>query len=146
MKISKLVIHHSASKAATTKKADLERWHKERGFSQIGYHKVVEANGSIVNGRSESTQGAHAKGANMGTLGVCVVGDFETETPSPAQIKSLVTVLSEWCKTHKLNSTNIYGHYNVPGATTDTSCPGKNMKSQLSIVKQKITQNLKTGK
>jgi len=90
MKVSKLVVHHSA-----TKKADLERWYKERGFSQIGYHKVVEANGSIVNGRSESTQGAHAKGANMGTLGVCVVGDFETEIQSPAQIKSLVTVLSE---------------------------------------------------
>lgn len=146
MKIKKLVVHHSASKAATTKKADLERWHKERGFTQIGYHKVIEANGGIVDGRSESTQGAHAKGANMGSLGVCVVGDFETESPLQVQINALVKVLTAWCKTHKLNSTNIYGHYNVPGGTTDTSCPGKNMKSQLSIVKQKVTQNLKTGK
>lgn len=146
MKISKLVVHHSASKAATTKKADLERWHKERGFSQIGYHKVIEANGGIVEGRPELTQGAHAQGANMGSLGVCVVGNFETESPAQAQIASLVKVLTEWCKTHKLNSTKIYGHFNVPGGTTETSCPGKNLKSQLSIIKQKVTQNLKTGK
>ena len=51
MKITKLVVHHSASKAATTKKADLERWHKERGFREIGYHKVIEVNGNIVEDR-----------------------------------------------------------------------------------------------
>ncbi len=109
MKITKLVVHHSASKAATTKKADLERWHKERGFREIGYHKVIEVNGNIVDGRSESSQGAHAKGANMGSLGVCVVGDFESESPLQVQIKSLIKVLTEWCKSHKLNSTHIYG-------------------------------------
>ncbi len=62
MKTQKLVVHHSASNKATTKKIDIDKWHKERGFSQIGYHKVIEANGAIVNGRSEKIQGAHAKG------------------------------------------------------------------------------------
>lgn len=146
MKVTKLVVHHSDSKAATTKKSDIERWHKERGFSTIGYHKVIEGDGKVVDGRSESTQGAHAKGANFGSLGVCVAGAFETEMPSQKQINSLVTVLTDWCKAHKLNTTSIYGHYNVPGGTTDTTCPGKNMKTQLSIVKQKVAQKLKTGK
>jgi len=81
MKVHKLVVHHSASNKATTKKSDIAKWHKERGFSQIGYHKIIEGNGTIVNGRSENIQGAHAKGVNQGSLGVCVVGDFEKETP-----------------------------------------------------------------
>ena len=145
MNVTKLVVHHSDSKAATTKKSNIESWHKQRGFTQIGYHKVVEGDGKIVDGRPESSQGAHAKGANLETLGVCVVGEFETEMPSQKQIDSLVKVLTDWCKKYKLNSTSIYGHYNVPGGTTDTSCPGKNMKLKLSVVKQKVTQNLKKG-
>ena len=143
MKIQKLVVHHSASNSATTKKTDIEKWHKQRGFSQIGYHKVIEGNGNIVNGRSELIQGAHAKGANHASLGVCVVGNFETSAPSPIQVNALVTVLTDWCKTHKLSATSIYGHFNVPGGSTKTSCPGKNLKSQLTIIKQKVTLNLK---
>lgn len=143
MKIQKLVVHHSASNSATTKKTDIEKWHKQRGFSQIGYHKVIEGNGNIVNGRSETIQGAHTKGANHASLGVCVVGNFETSSPSATQINALVTVLTGWCKAHKLNATSIYGHFNVPGGSTKTNCPGKNLKSQLAIIKQKVTVNLK---
>ncbi len=143
MKVQKLVIHHSASNRATTKKADIARWHKERGFSQIGYHKIIEGNGAIVNGRSENIQGAHAKGANQGSLGVCVVGNFENEIPTQAQINGLISVLTTWCNAHSLNSKNIYGHFNVPGGSTTTSCPGKNLKSKLATIKPKVDQQLK---
>ncbi len=53
MIIKKLVVYHSASAKATTQKSDIDAWHKQRGFSQIGYHKVVESNGKSVSGRSE---------------------------------------------------------------------------------------------
>jgi len=143
MKIQKLVVHHSASNSVITKKSDIERWHKQRGFSQIGYHKVIEGNGNIVDGRPETTQGAHAKGANQSSLGVCVVGNFEKEIPSAAQVTALISVLTDWCKAHKLKTTNIYGHFNVLGGGTKTSCPGKNLISRLTIVKQKVALNLK---
>lgn len=143
MKVQKLVIHHSASDSATTKKSDIEKWHKQRGFTQIGYHKVIEGNGDIVDGRPDTTQGAHAKGANHSSLGVCVIGNFEKDTPSSKQINSLVSVLTTWCKTHKLKAANIYGHFDVPGGSTKTSCPGKNLKNQLVVIKQKVTENLK---
>lgn len=143
MKIKKLIIHHSASNGATTKKADIEKWHKQRGFSQIGYHKIIEGNGNVVNGRLEVIQGAHAKGANVGSLGVCVVGDFEKNMPSATQINALIVVLTDWCKHHKLNEANIYGHFNAPGGSTKTSCPGKNLKSQLPEIKRKVAANLK---
>jgi len=54
MLIQKIVVHHSASNSITTKKADIERWHRQRGFSQIGYHKVIEGSGSVINGRPET--------------------------------------------------------------------------------------------
>ena len=142
MIVKKLVMHHSASKKSTTTKSDIDEWHKQRGFSQIGYHKVVESNGKIVSGRSEKRQGAHAKGTNHNSLGVCVVGDFENETPSAAQIRSVVKVLVEWCKKYKLTSTDIYGHKNVPGATTKTSCPGEHLASLLPRIKRKVLANL----
>lgn len=142
MRVQKLVIHHSASKNTTTK-ADIEKWHKQRGFTQIGYHKVIEGNGDIVDGRPETTKGAHVKGANHSSLGVCVIGNFEDNSPTTAQINSLITVLTDWCNTHKLKAASIYGHFNVPGGSTETSCPGKNLKSQITLIKQKVTQKLK---
>lgn len=142
MKIDKLVVHHSASNSITTKKTDIERWHIQRGFSQIGYHKVIEKNGTIVSGRPETEQGAHAKGANNASLGVCVIGNLETEVPTAVQISSLISVLTEWCKSYNLNTTHIYGHFNVLGGSTKTSCPGKNLINQLPILKKKVASNI----
>ncbi|NOZ70078.1 MAG: N-acetylmuramoyl-L-alanine amidase [Deferribacteres bacterium] len=143
MKIQKLVVHHSATNSVTTKRADIERWHRQRGFSQIGYHKVIEGDGGIVDGRPETIQGAHARGANHASLGVCVVGNFETEVPSAPQIEALVDVLTGWCNTYKLDETCIYGHFNVPGGTTRTACPGRNLKNQLPAIKQKVAARLR---
>jgi N-acetylmuramoyl-L-alanine amidase len=142
MKVTKLVVHHSDSDKSKTTKSDIEKWHRQRGFSQIGYHKVIEGTGLINNGRPESIIGAHAKGANHNSLGVCVVGNFEKETPNPMQINSLVKVLTKWCKENKIDQTKIYGHFEVPGCMTVTQCPGKMMKLQMNSIKNKIKHNL----
>jgi N-acetylmuramoyl-L-alanine amidase len=83
MRVNKLVVHHSASLRATTTRDMIEEWHLQRGFKSIGYHKVIEADGAIKDGRSEEKMGAHALGANANSLGVCVVGNFEHEEPTP---------------------------------------------------------------
>lgn len=141
MNIKKLIVHHSASAKSTTK-SDIEKWHKERGFSEIGYHMVIGANGQKESGRSTSKMGAHAKGANSDSLGVCVTGNFETEQPDIKQVEALTDVLVDWCKTHNLKETNIYGHYNAPGGTTTTSCPGKNLKAKLNEIKLNVKEKI----
>lgn len=141
--IDKLVVHHSASSSVTTKKSDLERWRKERGFLEIGYHKVIERDGKVADGRDEGNEGAHARGANSHSLGVCVVGDLEVEIPTSAQIAALESVLVHWCRQYGLTDAHIYGHTNVPGGTTNTLCPGKNLASRLPIVKANIRAALK---
>ena len=54
---------------------EIRRWHvEERGWSDIGYHYVITRNGVVVQGRSLDRIGAHVKGHNKGTIGICLVG------------------------------------------------------------------------
>ena len=54
---------------------EIKRWHmEERGWSDIGYHYVIELDGKIAEGRSEEVAGAHARGYNTSSIGVCYVG------------------------------------------------------------------------
>lgn len=74
--ITEIIIHCSASAPCTTLE-DIKRWHKQRGFKDIGYHYVIEANGQLRNGRDINEPGAHCEGRNTSTIGVCLVGGFD---------------------------------------------------------------------
>ena len=73
--IDKIVLHHSASPRNTTKAEDIARWHRERGFLAIGYHFVIEGNGTVRHGRDIDSIPAAQKGANTGSIAICLVGD-----------------------------------------------------------------------
>lgn len=83
MDYTRAVIHHTASPDVSAKVID--RWHKERGWSSIGYHFVIRADGSVEKGRELWKQGAHAKGRNN-YIGIALTG-YDKFTP--AQINSL---------------------------------------------------------
>ena len=99
-------------------------------------------NGFIKDERPESIIGAREKGANHNSLGVCVVGHFDKEWPNPSQINSVVEILSRWCVENKIDQTKIYGHFEVPGGTTTTDCPGSRLKSQLNSIKTRVKENI----
>ena len=78
--IDAIVIHCSATKEGkdyTVK--DIEKWHKERGFKEIGYHFVIYRDGSVHAGRELPKDGAHAntpgvsgKSYNLHSIGICL--------------------------------------------------------------------------
>ena len=71
-KIKQIIVHCSATKEGQDFKAkDIKRWHFERGFSDIGYHYVVDLDGTIEEGRSLELIGAHTKGQNRDSIGIC---------------------------------------------------------------------------
>ena len=74
MKPKRLIVHHSASALSTTI-ADIREWHLARGFSDIGYHAIIEADGALRYGRPLWVQGAHDAGQNADSLGICLVGN-----------------------------------------------------------------------
>lgn len=80
-KIEKIIIHCSASPEGRDIDAStIKDWHvKERGWSDIGYHWVIKLDGTIEAGRHEYISGAHAKGYNSKSIGVCYVGGLDSD-------------------------------------------------------------------
>ena len=78
-KISLIVIHCSATRADRDFTAkDVDTAHRFRGFSCWGYHYYIRKSGQIEPMRDEDTVGAHARGFNAISLGVCYEGGLDT--------------------------------------------------------------------
>ncbi|MDE6100159.1 MAG: N-acetylmuramoyl-L-alanine amidase, partial [Paramuribaculum sp.] len=113
-KINRIIIHCTATKAGRkTTVAEIDRWHRARGFRGIGYHYVVYLDGEIARGRDESVAGAHCKGYNADSIGVCYVGGLDgsgkpADTRTSAQKKSLVDLIVRLKK--RFPSATVHGH------------------------------------
>lgn len=84
-----LIIHCSATpRGRHHTAADIDRWHRARGFKCIGYHYVVQLDGTVEKGRPEGRMGAHCLGHNRGTIGVCYIGGLETDGHTPADTRT----------------------------------------------------------
>jgi N-acetylmuramoyl-L-alanine amidase len=99
-----------------------------RGWDDIGYHYLIgntrpfTEEGKIYSGRPEEFDGAHTRGYNHNSLGVCLIGDFDRVSPSERQLETLFAFLEQKIKQHDVPTKNVMGHNEFPGMTT--SCPG----------------------
>lgn len=128
--INHIVVHHSASPPDTDVE-EIRRWHMERGFSDVGYHKIITSDGIIHNGRPEDIVPASVKGKNKGTLAVCLTGNFEKYMPSEFQLIALQLQILKWKELH--TTAKVVGHRDL-GAS---ECPGKFLYAWL---KQKYSE------
>lgn len=100
--IDAIVIHCSATRAGQdVRAADIDKWHKERGFAMIGYNYVVDLDGKVEVGRPLSRDGAHCntagtsgKSYNRHSIGICYVGGLDkdgkpADTRTPEQKRAL---------------------------------------------------------
>ena len=70
-----IIIHCSATREGQDIKAKtIKQWHLRRGFADIGYHYIIDLDGTIEKGRDESLVGAHCVGKNAISIGVCYIG------------------------------------------------------------------------
>jgi len=79
--IDKIILHCAATKEGHNIKTEtIKSWHvKGRGWSDIGYHFVIELDGSVKTGRPIERIGAHVQGHNTGSIGVCYVGGVDAD-------------------------------------------------------------------
>ena len=80
--ITELIVHCSATPEGVDYTVDdIRRWHKQQGWSDIGYHYVVYRNGLIVDGRDVDLIGAHCLkgGHNTHSIGICYVGGVDKD-------------------------------------------------------------------
>lgn len=125
-KISSIIIHCSYTMPSMDiGVAEITDWHvNDNLWSDIGYHYVIRRNGEIEAGRDESVVGAHAKGMNKNSLGVCLVGgrgeDGGNENNfTQDQFHALAGLLGDLCWQH--DDPDILGHYDVPNS--GKTCP-----------------------
>lgn len=114
-KINEIIVHCTATAEGKNFKAtDIDRWHKAKGWNGIGYHHVVDLDGTVEPGRPESEVGAHCYGHNQNSIGVVYIGgcaaDGKTpkDTRTPQQKAALVKLLTEL--KHRYSNAKIHGH------------------------------------
>ena len=113
-KINLIVVHCTATiEGIDYSVAEIRRWHIKRGFSDIGYHYLIGIDGTLREGRNVNISGAHTKGYNAHSIGVCYVGGLDKnkkakDTRTPEQKATLLRLLKDLRKMYPHAS--IHGH------------------------------------
>ncbi|ALM10420.1 MAG TPA: hypothetical protein DEB30_01565 [Candidatus Peribacter riflensis] len=149
-----LVVHHTAMIIRDDPRSPLERvralyqYHAgSLGWGDIGYHYLIDEDGTIYEGRAGGANvvGGHAYCANVGTLGIALLGNFELEEPSQIQILSLQWLLKDLAVRYGLDPRRsitfhgeskevIVGHRDI----VHTACPGYFLAGVLEQVRQHV--------
>ena len=118
--INKIVIHCSDSPQGRGDDADtIHRWHKERGFDGIGYHVVVLEDCEVQRGRPDYWEGAHVKGHNHDSIGICMIGQGSYTN---AQLDSAAAVTAAYLNEYP--EAKVVGHCELDSSKT---CPMTDM-------------------
>ena len=131
--IEKIIIHCSATPEGRDVKIEtIKSWHvKGRGWSDIGYKYVIELNGMIKFGRPLEKSGAHTKGHNATSIGICYVGgidkdkkpkDTRTEQQKEALIQLIDILLNDY------PDATIHGHNEFSAK----ACPSFNVQKEFA--------------
>jgi hypothetical protein len=135
-----LVIHCAATPPEMDiGRAEIDRWHRERGMARIGYHLVIRRNGTIEEGRPLDVVGAHAVGFNLISVGVCLVGGVTAAGAkgkpeanyTVEQMEKLRGMLShyEWV----FRNAAVIGHRDLPSAHARLkACPSFDVRAWLA--------------
>jgi N-acetyl-anhydromuramyl-L-alanine amidase AmpD len=144
-KVNYIVIHHSAGNKKQTVE-QIKNVHLKEGYSDIGYHKLINYLGQVFAGRSETEMGAQALEMNSESIGVCCIGDYQKNEPSPELYKSLVQVVATLCKRHKVPAYKIIGHRDVAKIKNKpyvaTLCPGDFLYNLLQKLRVDVAKYL----
>ena len=138
-----IVIHCSQTRPSQKIGAkDIDRWHRERGWTKIGYHKVVKRDGTIEDGRGLDEIGSHVREYNGNSIGVCIVGGAKEKNYKEPEDnftgetwESLKKLLEELVL--KYPEAKIVGHYNLDKHKT---CPNFDVQKYL------LTEDIKNYK
>ena len=131
--IKEIILHCSATaEGRDYTVADIDRWHKARGWRGIGYHYVIYRDGSVHPGRPVEQIGAHCTGRNANSIGICYIGGLaaDNKTPkdtrTPAQIQALRDLVGELKK--KYPGARVHGHNEFAAK----SCPCFNVRKEFA--------------
>lgn len=149
-----LVVHHTALPIAGDGRSPLERvralyhYHAQTlGWGDIGYNYIIDEEGQIYEGRAggDGVVAGHVYCANVGTIGIALLGNFEDEEPMQNQIAGLQWLLKRLADQYRLDLTRhttfhgkslpvIVGHRDL----VSTACPGFFLAGVLNQIRRNV--------
>jgi N-acetylmuramoyl-L-alanine amidase len=129
--INKIILHCSATREGQDISTETIRgWHvNERGWSDIGYHYVILLDGTVDKARPVERQGAHVRGHNKGSIGICYVGGCDADmnpkdTRTDLQKDSLTELISYLMDSYE--DATLHGHNEF----SSKACPSFDVKEE----------------
>ena len=122
-----IVIHCAATRPSQdVGVAEIRKWHKAKGWADIGYHWVIRRNGKVERGRAENLVGAHEPTRNRNSVGICLVGGVSEKDFTKAENNFTP---EQWAALSKLvkdvqtryPKTKVMGHRDCPNVKK--ACP-----------------------
>jgi N-acetyl-anhydromuramyl-L-alanine amidase AmpD len=134
--VDTIFIHCSATKLdwlggmpLSQKVAEIRRWHKNKGWTDVGYHYLIDRDGTVAQARAEHVVGSHVAGHNQGSIGICLIGGHGSNENDPfeknytaAQDKALRDLIENISARTQIKY--VRGHNELAAK----SCPGFNAK------------------
>ena len=136
--LTEIIVHCTATpnswrdgESTSSKVAEVKRWHTDpkpggRGWSDIGYHFLIDRDGTIAEGRPMTRDGAHVLGKNKGTVGISIFGGQTSSADqkfndnyTPEQDRALRWLIADlkekYPSIEKLSGHNEYANKACPG-------------------------------
>lgn len=137
-RIDGIIIHCSATpEGRDDSAATIRKWHKAKGWNDIGYHYIIRLDGTVEQGRPVEQPGAHCTGHNQTTIGVCYIGGLDEDGKTPkdtrtdAQNAALLELVKHLQTVHRIPSSNIFGHNEF----ANKACPSFDVQAWKKEVK-----------
>ena len=139
----KHIIVHTLAFTGDAGVDEVRRWHKERGFADVGYHYIIRRDGTLETGRREHRPGAHCRdmGMNSKSIGVGLEGHGDMEQWTADQWRTFRTLYRFMERKYHIPPHEVLGHRETGAPKT---CPGKkiDMDQVRRSLEMAITTNL----
>lgn len=145
---SEIIVHHTADSYNGLQFQKVNSYHKEKDFPRsslgyfCGYHYLIERNGELRQARNDNEEGAHCKGRNFVSIGICLTGNFNIEIPTKEQEETLGALCADLMTRYNIPISKIIPHRTY----TRTECFGSLLKddwAQFKVIQSEINYLLK---
>lgn len=137
-RVQRITIHHDSmtSGDVRSQRSAAERMRlirtghisrKGEPFADIGYHFAIDPSGRVWEGRPLVYQGAHVRGQNDNNLGIVLMGNFDTQRPTPDALKTLERFVAAQMQRYSVPLSSVRTHQEL----APTACPGRNLQAYL---------------
>jgi len=125
---------HFTDRRSTIDRLELvRRSHMNRGWGDIGYHYIIDRAGNVWQARPLDYQGAHVRDHNAHNIGVMLLGNFEIQHPSDAQVRAMRQFVRQLSDEHGVPSRRIHTHQEL----APTSCPGRHLQPKIASLRNR---------